>query len=109
MTLAFCSKCAIAGLLPYRSGSLTVEGIDMAGVPAHAFCKRGIALVPEGRRLFTTLTVEACAHAQETRHQPGSGGTPEARMGQRRRVFQRRADHLDGTLAAREHLTTRQG
>ena len=49
---------AIAGLLPYRSGSLRVEGFDMAGVPAHAFCERGIALVPEGRRLFTTLTVE---------------------------------------------------
>ena len=49
---------AIAGMLPYRSGSIRVDGDDMARVPAHGFCERGIALVPEGRRLFTSMTVE---------------------------------------------------
>jgi len=49
---------AISGMLPYKSGTLRFGGSDMAGAPPHAFCERGIALIPEGRRLFTTMTVE---------------------------------------------------
>ena len=49
---------AIAGMLPYQSGGIRIDGNDMARVPAHGFCERGIALVPEGRRLFTSMTVE---------------------------------------------------
>jgi branched-chain amino acid transport system ATP-binding protein len=49
---------AIAGMLPYRSGRIMMSGANMTGVAAHGFCDRGIALVPEGRRLFTTLSVE---------------------------------------------------
>jgi len=49
---------AIAGMLPYRSGQLLFDGKDLVGVPPHGFCERGIALIPEGRRLFTTMTVE---------------------------------------------------
>jgi len=49
---------AIAGMLPFRSGTLRLEGQELNGLPAHAFCERGIALIPEGRRLFTTMTVE---------------------------------------------------
>src|SRR5437762_6936701 len=49
---------AIAGMLPYKSGRLRFESKDLAGIPSHGFCDRGIALIPEGRRLFTTMTVE---------------------------------------------------
>jgi branched-chain amino acid transport system ATP-binding protein len=49
---------AIAGMLPFKSGRLRFDGKDLAGVPPHGFCDRGIALIPEGRRLFTTMTVE---------------------------------------------------
>ncbi|MEZ5654043.1 MAG: ABC transporter ATP-binding protein [Burkholderiaceae bacterium] len=49
---------AIAGLLPIAGGTLTMAGADMTRVPSHAFCEHGIALIPEGRRLFTTMTVE---------------------------------------------------
>lgn len=48
---------AIAGMLPYKSGTLRFDGGDMAGAAPHDFCERGIALIPEGRRLFTTMTV----------------------------------------------------
>ena len=48
---------AIAGVHRYESGELSIDGRSLAGVPAHRFCENGIALVPEGRRLFTTLTV----------------------------------------------------
>ena len=48
----------IAGLLRARQGSLRFGAIDLRSVPPHHFCRHGIALVPEGRRLFTTMTVE---------------------------------------------------
>src|SRR5262245_56321289 len=49
---------AIAGLLPARQGTLRFDGVDLANVPAHRVCRHGIALVPEGRRLFTRMSVE---------------------------------------------------
>jgi branched-chain amino acid transport system ATP-binding protein len=49
---------AIAGLLPISGGRVRLEGRDLASVPAHALCGHGIALVPEGRRLFPAMTVE---------------------------------------------------
>jgi len=49
---------AIAGLLRWKKGSLVLGGVDLAEIPPHRVCRQGIALVPEGRRLFTTMTVE---------------------------------------------------
>jgi branched-chain amino acid transport system ATP-binding protein len=49
---------AIAGLLPIRAGSVRLAGDDLTSSPAHELCRRGIALVPEGRRLFPAMTVE---------------------------------------------------
>ncbi len=49
---------AIAGLLRCRQGELRFDGADMTKVRAHDYCSHGIALVPEGRRLFTKMTVE---------------------------------------------------
>jgi len=49
---------AIAGLQPIRAGTIRLDGSDLASVPAHALCHHGIALVPEGRRLFPAMTVE---------------------------------------------------
>ena len=48
---------AIAGVHPVQSGVLHMAAQEMNGVPPHRFCDHGIALVPEGRRLFTGLTV----------------------------------------------------
>ena len=49
---------AIAGLLPVRAGRVRLDGRDLASVAAHELCSQGIALVPEGRRLFPAMTVE---------------------------------------------------
>src|SRR3981081_2395583 len=49
---------AIAGLLRCRQGDLRFDGADMTSVPPHAYCGHGIALVPEGRRLFAKMSVE---------------------------------------------------
>ncbi|MBI4608316.1 MAG: ABC transporter ATP-binding protein [Candidatus Rokubacteria bacterium] len=48
----------IAGLLPLRRGSVTWEGRPIHQAPAHRIVEAGIALVPEGRRLFARMTVE---------------------------------------------------
>jgi branched-chain amino acid transport system ATP-binding protein len=48
---------AIAGLHPIASGSLSLAGRDLASLPPHRFCGEGIAIVPEGRRLFTGMSV----------------------------------------------------
>jgi len=48
---------AIAGLHRARDGRIAMDGRDITRAPAHRFCAAGIAIVPEGRRLFTRLTV----------------------------------------------------
>jgi branched-chain amino acid transport system ATP-binding protein len=49
-------KC-IMGLVPATSGSITLAGEAVHSLPAHEIPKRGIAYVPQGRRLFGPLTV----------------------------------------------------
>lgn len=49
---------AIMGLVRPRSGRITLDGADLGGLSAHEVPRRGIAYVPQGRRLFPFLTVE---------------------------------------------------
>jgi branched-chain amino acid transport system ATP-binding protein len=49
---------SIAGILRPRAGSIRWQGEDLAAVRAHAIVERGLAMVPEGRRLFGAMTVE---------------------------------------------------
>lgn len=48
----------LSGLMRSSKGSLSFCGEDVTGVPANRMVGRGIALVPEGRRLFPSLSVE---------------------------------------------------
>ncbi|HEV8586422.1 MAG TPA: ABC transporter ATP-binding protein [Methylomirabilota bacterium] len=47
----------ISGLLVPRGGAVVFEGRPLSGVPAHEVVARGIAHVPEGRRIFNRLSV----------------------------------------------------
>jgi branched-chain amino acid transport system ATP-binding protein len=47
----------VSGLLTPRRGRLSLEGEPLTGVPPHDIVLRGIAHVPEGRRIFNRLTV----------------------------------------------------
>lgn len=47
----------IMGLLPLMSGSIRLDGADISHRPAHEIPRAGIAYIPQGRRLFTGLTV----------------------------------------------------
>jgi len=48
----------VSGLLKPRNGAIYFNGQNIAGVPAQAIVKAGIAHVPEGRRLFGALSVK---------------------------------------------------
>ncbi len=48
----------ISGLIRPMRGAITMEGADLLATPAHRIVERGIAHVPENRRLFPRMTVE---------------------------------------------------
>jgi branched-chain amino acid transport system ATP-binding protein len=47
----------LAGILHPVAGRIVIDGRDITRLPPHRFCEAGIALVPEGRRLFTGMSV----------------------------------------------------
>src|SRR5258708_25792642 len=49
---------SIAGLMGARAEAIHFDGVAIGGGPAYRTVARGIALVPEGRRLFPSLSVE---------------------------------------------------
>jgi urea transport system ATP-binding protein len=50
-------KC-LMGVLPVRSGEIHFDGQDITTLPPHARARRGLAYVPQGREIFSRLTVE---------------------------------------------------
>src|SRR5918993_3461628 len=48
---------AIAGMVPAQRGSVVLDGAEVLGQAPHRLVRRGLALVPEGRRVFGPLTV----------------------------------------------------
>ena len=49
---------AVMGLLPLSSGSICMDGNEIAGKPAELRAHQGIGYVPQGREIFTQLSVE---------------------------------------------------
>ena len=50
-------KC-LFGMLASSAGEIEVGGLRTRGLPSHRIARQGMALVPEGRQIFTELTVE---------------------------------------------------
>ena len=48
----------VAGLLHPKMGNVEFEGQPLSGIPAHKVVSKGLALVPEGRRVFLQMSVE---------------------------------------------------
>ena len=48
----------VSGLLHSRTGSITFDGLNLGGIPAHKLVSKGLAQVPEGRRVFLQMSVE---------------------------------------------------
>jgi branched-chain amino acid transport system ATP-binding protein len=49
---------SISGIVKQRTGVIEFNGENIIGLPAHKIVAKGISQVPEGRRIFPTLTVE---------------------------------------------------
>ncbi len=49
---------SLMGILPTRSGSVSMEGVELIALPSYARVAKGIAYVPQGRMIFSTLTVK---------------------------------------------------
>jgi branched-chain amino acid transport system ATP-binding protein len=48
---------AVSGMVPLRDGTITLDGASVGGLPSHRLVRLGVCHVPEGRRIFTALTV----------------------------------------------------
>ena len=72
----------VAGLLHSRTGSISFLGEKLAHVPSHKLVSRGLALVPEGRRIFQQMTVQENldmgAYSQSGGHGAGADEPPQA-------------------------------
>jgi branched-chain amino acid transport system ATP-binding protein len=67
---------SLVGLTPPRSGRIVFNGAEITHLPPHRICRKQISLVPQGRRIFPSLTVtEHLAIAATTGGRaPGSTG-----------------------------------
>ncbi|MDO4806424.1 MAG: ABC transporter ATP-binding protein [Coriobacteriales bacterium] len=72
----------VAGLLKPRMGTIEFEGQSLVGVPAHKMVSKGIALCPEGRRIFQDMTV------RENLEMGAFTRTDEESLEMRRRVYE---------------------
>ena len=68
-------KCLV-GLLPIRSGVLTLDGKSIAALPPYERARLGIGYVPQGREIFPRLTVEENL-LMGLASKPGGGKVPE--------------------------------
>ncbi len=95
---------AVSGLLPARQGEILFAGDSIVGLPAHRIVARGISHAPEGRRIFSALTVAENLHMGAYT----LGDDRAAIAENRRRVYglfprlQERARQLGGTLSGGE-------
>ncbi len=93
---------AISGLVPVKSGAIRYNGRELHKLPAHLIARLGVVHIPEGRRVFATLTVE------ENLNLGGYGCPKEEVQRAKDRVFQlfpvlrERRRQLAGTLSGGE-------
>jgi branched-chain amino acid transport system ATP-binding protein len=93
----------IAGLHRSARGRIAMNGVDVTHVPSHRVCRHGLAIVPEGRRIFPGMTVrenlELGAYRPEARAKRGDALTWVHELFPRLRE---RPDQLAGSLSGGE-------
>jgi branched-chain amino acid transport system ATP-binding protein len=62
---------SIVGFVPPRAGSIRFRGVELARKPSHAIARFGLGLVPQGRRIFRSLTVHE--NLLVAQHEPRHG------------------------------------
>ena len=80
----------LLGATGHSSGSVRLEGAELSGRPSYKIAKAGVGYVPQGRRLFTSLTVDE--HLQIVGAPRGAAWTPDRvyelfpRLGERKHI-----------------------
>jgi branched-chain amino acid transport system ATP-binding protein len=92
----------ISGLLSPRRGRIVLDGQPLSGMPAHEVVLRGIAHVPEGRRIFNRLTVRENLMMGAYRRKDEGIPADLARVLALFPVLRERADQVGGTLSGGE-------
>ena len=92
----------IAGLLHSRTGSITFLGEPLGRVPAHKIVSRGLALVPEGRRIFLQMTVQENLEMGAYTRSGGSVAGDLERVYQHFPRLKERQRQIAGTLSGGE-------
>lgn len=93
----------ISGLLKPKNGKISFEGQEITGVKAHEIVKLGISQVPEGRRIFTEMTVmENLDMGAFTRNDKDGIKEDLAQVFKRFPRLEERRDQLAGTLSGGE-------
>ncbi len=75
------------GLLPPRRGKVSVFGADVTGLSPEMIAARGVALVPQGRRIFKSLSVRENLMVAARKPDVGSKHAPRHALGPRDTVF----------------------
>jgi len=88
----------LAGAHPATGGRIVFDGTDITGWPAHRRVREGLALVPEGRRLFPGMTVEDNLRLGATAGRAGTWTIDRVREAfpQLVRIWKAKAGHLSG-------------
>ena len=92
----------VAGLLKARSGSISFEGKSLAGVPASKIVSLGMALCPEGRRVFQQMTVRENLEMGGYTRQPSEIGPSLENVFERFPRLRERQKQVAGTLSGGE-------
>jgi branched-chain amino acid transport system ATP-binding protein len=94
----------ICGMVRPRKGSVEIDGAPITALPAEEIVRRGIALVPEGRQIFSTLSVEDNLVMGGFLHRRNQRQVSEdmERMYQRFPILGQRKHQLAGTLSGGE-------
>ena len=96
---------ALSGTLRERSGQALMDGVDLVPMPAHAIVGHGLAQVPEGRRMFSPLSVQDNLRLGTVRLPGRNAGLVQQRFDFVYGIFPRLAERrtqLAGTLSGGE-------
>ena len=94
---------ALAGILPSKSGQINLNKVELTKLPGHQICEQGLAVVPEGRRLFVQMSVQD--NLDMGSYMPKVRPYYEETLAQVFKIFPRlkeRRDQIAGTLSGGE-------
>jgi branched-chain amino acid transport system ATP-binding protein len=93
----------VAGIHRSAQGRIVMDGADVTQVPSHRVCRHGLAIVPEGRRIFPEMTVRE--NLDLGAYRPEARPRREETLGWVHELFPRlrdRAGQLAGSLSGGE-------